>query len=271
MIIVAIVLVVVAAIYLFLLGGRTGNKKLAQLRPWRYAHRGLHGSGVPENSMEAFRLALEAGYGIELDVHLLADGNLGVMHDSALTRTTGESGKMEELTTARLSQIHLEGTEQTIPEFREVLELFAGKAPMIIELKTDGGNYAQITETLCRMLEGYPGLYCVESFDPRCIRWLRKNRPDIVRGQLSENFLRSDGANVNFALRFAMTFLLSNGLTRPDFVAYRFAHRNHVSVWLCRKLFRVQGVSWTIRTQEEFDIALREGWIPIFEGFRPEL
>ncbi len=270
MMIALIVLAVVASIYLFLLGGRTGKKELEQLRKWRYAHRGFHGNGVPENSMEAFRLALEAGYGIELDVHLLADGNLGVMHDSALLRTTGEPGKIEALTTDRLSRIRLEGTEQTIPEFRQVLELFAGKAPMIIELKTDGGNYARLTETLCRMLEGYSGPYCVESFDPRCIRWLRKNRPDIVRGQLSENFLRSDGSGVNWPLRFAMTFLLSNGLTRPDFVAYRFAHRNHVSVWLCRKLFRVQGVSWTIRTPEEFDTACREGWIPIFEGFRPK-
>ena len=75
---------------------------LQKLLCWNYAHRGLHGDGVPENSLEAFRLAKEAGYGVELDIHLLKDGNLAVFHDSKLERITGQAGVIEELTTENL-------------------------------------------------------------------------------------------------------------------------------------------------------------------------
>jgi len=119
------------------------------------------------------------------------------------------------------------------------------------------------------MLEGYKGAFCIESFDPRCIAWLRKNRPDIIRGQLSENFFR-DRTDLSDTLKFLLTHNLANFLSRPDFIAYKFADRNSTpSNWLCRKLWRVQGVSWTLRSKEDHDIALKEGWLSIFEGFRP--
>ena len=110
--------------YLFMVRGRKGHPGLENLRGWNYAHRGLHNENRPENSMAAFRAALEHGYGIELDVHLLKDGNLAVIHDSDLKRTTGAEGKIEDLTTQQLSLYHLEGTDQTIPTFREVLDLY---------------------------------------------------------------------------------------------------------------------------------------------------
>ena len=147
-----------ALAYVLALGGRTGHPGLAWLRGWSYAHRGLHGEGCPENSMAAFQAALAHGYGIELDVHLLKDGNLAVMHDSSLLRTTGREGRMEELTTEALTDYHLGGTEETIPEFRQVLELYAGKAPLIVELKPADGNHAQLAEAACRMLDGYRGV-----------------------------------------------------------------------------------------------------------------
>ncbi len=269
MIAAGIVLGILAIGYLFLIAGRRGHKGLAELRKWDYAHRGLHGNGVPENSMAAFRKALEAGYGIELDLHLLADGNLAVMHDSALKRTTGAEGKIEALTTEQLGNYRLQGTGETIPQFQQVLDLFDGKAPMIIELKSSGDNYAALAKTACKMLETYSGDYCIESFDPRCIRWLRENRPELIRGQLSQNFLRKEKYAVPFSLRFAMTTLISNFWTRPDFAAFRFDDRENLSLWLCKNLFRVQCVGWTIRSQEAYDRAKKLGWIPIFEGFRP--
>ena len=188
--IILIILLILAALYILALRGRKGHPGWDRLLGWKYAHRGLHDAERPENSMAAFRAALDAGYGIELDLHLLADGNLAVMHDSSLKRTAGAEVNMEELTTEQLKNYRLCGTEETIPEFRQVLDLFAGKAPMVVELKAVGNNAAALCETACKMLEGYDGPYCIESFDPRCVHWLKKHRPDIIRGQLAENFYK---------------------------------------------------------------------------------
>ena len=263
-----LILLLLFALYLGCVGGRVGHPGLKQLRGWSYAHRGLHGEGRPENSMAAFRAALEGGFGIELDIHLLKDGNLAVIHDSSLKRTTGQEGRIEDLTTEDLKAYHLEGTEETIPTFRELLDLYNGKAPLIVELKPVDGNHAALSEAACAMLDTYPGVYCMESFDPRCVSWLKKNRPDIIRGQLSENFVKSD-PKMPLPLRFVLTHFLLNFFNQPDFLAYKFADRKNLSVFLCRRVNQVQGVTWTLRTKADYDTAVKEGWIPIFENFIP--
>ena len=265
---VLIVLTVFAGLLLFLLAGRRNHPDLAALRGWSYAHRGLFGRGIPENSMAAFRKALEHGYGIELDVHLMKDGNLAVIHDSSLKRTANADVRIEDLTAGDLEAYRLGGTEERIPLFSEVLEVFQGKTPLIVELKSVNNNYATLCEKACNLLDSYKGPYCIESFDPRCIRWLRKHRPDLIRGQLAENWLKTK-TSVPWALCAAVTLLLSNAYNRPDFIAYKFEDRKLFSVALCRKLWGVQGVSWTLRTKQDYDTAVQEGWIPIFEGFIP--
>lgn len=264
-----IILLVLAALYVLALRCRKGHPLMPQLRKWSYAHRGLHGKGVPENSMAAFRLALEKGYGIELDIHLTADGQLAVIHDSSLKRTAGADVHIEDLTAADLPDYRLEGTEEHIPLFQDVLELFDGKAPLIVELKAERGNHAALTEAACKMLESYRGLYCVESFDPRCIQWLKNNRPDIVRGQLAEDFFGEKKSGLSFGMKLLLTNLLLNFLTVPDFVAYKFADRNGLAPTLCRKVWGAQGVSWTLRSKQDHDTAVKEGQIPIFEHFEP--
>ena len=263
------ILLALFLLYLLALRCRRGHAMLAKLQGWGYAHRGLHGNGVPENSMEAFRLALEGGYGIELDVHLMKDSNLAVIHDASLKRTANADVKIEDLTLADLPQYRLEGTDETIPLFKDVLALYEGKAPMIVELKAERGNHAALAKAVCDMLDGYKGDFCLESFDPRVIHWLRKNRPDLCRGQLAENFFRSPTSKLPPYLKFVLTHQLENFLVVPDFVAFKFADRKLLGIWLVKKLWRVQGVSWTIKTQEDYDTALKEGWLPIFEGFRP--
>lgn len=236
---------------------------------WGYAHRGLHGDGVPENSMEAFRRAREAGYGIELDVHLLSDGNLAVIHDSLLMRTTGAAGRVEDLTITELDKYFLEDTMQTIPAFSEVLRTVDGRVPLIVELKTVDNNYAVLCEAVCQLLDGYNGLYCLESFDPRCIYWLKKNRPDLIRGQLSQDFLKKKTVTNPWIIRFAVTFQVLNFLTKPHFVAYKFKDRKHISNWLVERLWKVKSVSWTLKNKADYDTAVAEGRLPIFEGFKP--
>ena len=257
-----------AALLILAVRGRRNHPGLAELRGWKYAHRGLHGDGRPENSMAAFRAALEAGYGVELDVHLMKDGDLAVIHDASLRRTAGKDVKIEELTAEDLKTCFLEGTQETIPLFSQVLELFAGKAPLIIELKAENNNYAALAEKACAMMEGYEGPWCMESFDPRCVRWLRVHRPAVIRGQLAENFVKRT-VKVPFVLRFAVTHQLLNFLLLPDFVAYRFEDRKTLSNILVRSIWGVQGVTWTLRSQQDLDAAVAEGWLPIFEGSRP--
>lgn len=259
--------VALGGLYVLSIQGRTGHPGLAALQGWKYAHRGLHDAERPENSMAAFRAALENGYGIELDIHLIKDGTLAVMHDTALERTTGADGNITDLTAEELANYHLNGTEETIPTFRQVLDLFAGKAPLIIELKSDD-NAEALVDAAAKTMEGYEGPYCMESFDPRCVHILKKKYPHIIRGQLTEDFFAT-GSKLPAPLKWVMKHQTLNFLTQPDFVAYKFSDRKTLSNTLVRKFWGVQGVTWTLKTQEDFDSAVAEGWLPIFENFKP--
>ena len=258
----------VAALYALTTRCRKGHPGLSALRGWRYAHRGLHGNGAPENSLEAFRRAVEGGYGMELDIHLLKDGSLAVLHDHSLQRTAGADVNIEDLTAEALNNYRLEGTDEPIPLFSQVLDLVDGRTPLIVELKSTTGNYAALCEAATRLLDGYQGVYCIESFDPRCIGWLKRNRPELVRGQLAENFFRT-GGSMSPLLKALMSWQLTHFLTLPDFVAFKYRDRKNLGTWLSRHLWGAQGVSWTIKTQQELDTAEAEGWIPIFEDFTP--
>ncbi len=263
-----IAILALALFYLFALHGRMGHSRMRRLREFSYAHRGLHNEAIPENSMAAFRAARDAGYGIELDVHLLKDGNLAVIHDHSLQRTANADVTIEALTAAQLEYYHL-GNHETIPLFSEVLAMISGQTPLIIELKSTEENFAALTDAAVAAMADYPGVWCMESFDPRCVRHLKKHYPQVIRGQLSENFPRNPKVSAPLALKWVMALLLPNFLTSPDFVAYKFADRKHLSLRICRKLWRIPIVTWTIQSQEEFEAATAEGYIPIFEQFCP--
>ena len=260
--------IVLGSAYILSTQGRTGHPGLEALRGWHYAHRGLHDDTRPENSMSAFRAALEHGYGIELDIHLLKDGTLAVMHDGSLKRTAGVDVNIADLTAEELAQYQLLGSGEPIPLFREVLDLFAGKAPLIIELKVDGSNHSALVKAAAEIMESYEGPYCMESFDPRCVYALKKNYPQIIRGQLSQNYFEYKN-NLHPALKWVMTNQAANFLTMPDFTAYKYQDRKTFSDTLVRKFWGVQGVSWTLKTPEEYKTAVKEGWIPIVENFKP--
>ena len=270
-IITLIILIVLSLLWILALRCRKNHPAWDTLRKFRYAHRGLHNSaeGIPENSMAAFRLAAEQGYGIELDIHLTRDGRLAVIHDNSLLRTAGVDVKAKDLTTEELGQYRLEGTEEKIPFLEEVLPLFEGKAPVIVELKVEG-NSAPLAEAACKVLDGFNVDYCIESFHPQPIMWLKKHRPEICRGQLSQNFFRSEeGTGLGKAADFAMTNLLTSFLTVPDFIAYNHQHRNNLSLSMSKIFWQAQEVSWTIRTPEDMVRCEDKGSLSIFEHFNP--
>lgn len=270
---IVIVLIIIIAVELWFLALQCRPRHPAWpiLRSFRYAHRGFHDKPqIPENSMAAFRRAIDHFYGAELDVHLMADGKLAVIHDSSLLRTAGADVAIEDLAADDLKNYRLEGTEETIPLFSEVLELFEGRTPLIVELKPARGNHDALAAAVMAMLDQYRVTYCVESFDPRCLRWLKKNRPEVVRGQLSEQFLRrGDGEGQGRLTLWALGNLLMNFLSRPDFIAFRFSDRDCLAVKLCRRLYRVQEINWTITAREEMRDAENAGNLVIFEQFDP--
>lgn len=268
---IVLAIVIVVELWFLAIQCRRGHPFLETLRTFRYAHRGLHDKPtIPENSMAAFRRALQNCYGVELDVHLMADGNLAVIHDSSLLRTAGVDVDIEDLTVEDLKKYRLEGTEERIPLLGEVLSLFEGRAPLIVELKAARGNHDALTAAAVAELDKYRVAYCIESFDPRCLMWLKKNRDEIVRGQLSEKFLRhGDGGGQSKFVLWLLGNLLTNFMTRPDFIAYRFSDRKCLAVKLCRKLYRVQEFSWTITSRREMQEAEGAGCVVIFEQFDP--
>lgn len=260
--------VTLGGLYVLSTQGRTGHPGMNSLKGWNYAHRGLHDENLPENSMGAFRAALEHGYGIELDIHLMKDGQLAVIHDCSLKRTAGADVNITDLTAADLENYRLGNTEEKIPLFSEVLELFAGKAPLIIELKSDN-NPRELVAAAVKIMETYEGPYCIESFDPRCIYELRKQAPHIIRGQLTMNYFKEEYSTLPKAVKWILTQHAENFVTMPDFVACRYSDRNLMGSRIARKFWGVQGVAWTLRSKEEFDTAVSEGWLPIFENFIP--
>ena len=266
-----ILYLVVAIVIVYILSTFCGkpSKSFGEFCGWAYAHRGLHGDKAPENSLEAFRRALEAGYGMELDVHLLKDGKLAVLHDSSLVRMTGKEGRVEDLCSDSLSQYSLLDTKETIPLLTDVLDLLNGDVPLIVELKAQTDNYKQLCAKICEVLDQYNGSYCIESFDPRCIYWFRKNRPEVIRGQLTENYFATPGSKLPFVLKLPLVMQMFNFLTQPDFVAYRFSDRKNFSDFLVRKLWHIPSVTWTITSIDDYNTAVSEGRIPIFENFLP--
>ena len=142
------VLILSFTFYIFALKGRTGFADWEPFNKVSFAHRGLHNEKLPENSLGAFKEAKFRGYGVEFDVHLLSDGTLAVFHDSDLLRMTGKEGKIEDLTANDLKAYRLNGTEEKIPSFDEVLEVFDNNEPLIIELKAVGNNVAALCKAV---------------------------------------------------------------------------------------------------------------------------
>lgn len=261
---------IVTGFYLFASAPGIHKKtKWQHLTGWDYAHRGLYDNehGIPENSMAAFRRAVDKGYGIELDVHLTADNQLVVFHDDTLTRMCGMNKKISSFLYSDLMQLRLIGTEEGIPLFKDVLELIDGKVPLIIELKVDGSNQNLLCPLVWQLLSRYKGDYCIESFHPFVLQWFKRHEPQVVRGQLSCNFFK-ENPHCDIVL-FLMSNLMTNFFTHPDFIAYKYLDLDNPAVIYNRKLFHIMTVVWTIPGKPTYDRFKNKVDVMIFEGFEP--
>ena len=256
-------------LYLFLMRTRRAHEKIAAYRGVNFAHRGLHGEGAAENSLTAFRRAVDEGFGVELDVRLTADGELVVFHDSTLKRMVGVDKKVNSLTLAELREYRLADTDDTVPTLREVFDLVDGKIPLLIEIKENTGEY-DVTEKLLCELEGYAGPYIVESFNPAALGRFRKKRKDVPLGILSEHFC-SQKKNKGKPLYFALQNMLLNVLSVPDFVAYKHSDAHMLAFKLTRSLFGTVSAAWTVRSEKEEQEAKKNGFdCIIFEKYIPK-
>ena len=216
--------------------------RVAFLKAQPYAHRGLHGGRVIENSRAAFRAAIALGHGIETDVQAARDGEAMVFHDSTLERLTDATGQVATRSATELGQVRLRGGSEAIPQLPEILALIGGRVPVLIEVKATGHRVGQLCLSVRRALEGYRGDAAVMSFNPLVCGWFRETAPRIVRGLVvSEEAKR--GARGAFE-RWASMFK-----AKPDFLAYdvRDLPSSFASAARARGL---PVLTWTVRSAE---------------------
>ncbi len=232
-----------------------------------FAHRGFHNIGLkrPENSLGAFKTAIELGYGIEIDIQLTKDQKVVVFHDFDLKRVCGVDQMVCELTYEELQKLYLFDSNEKIPLFSDLLELVDGKVPLLIELKCKNGK-DRIAPEADKILAGYKGTYYIQSFHPLALRWYKKNRPNVIRGQLAECYegQKELGKSVAF---FLQQHLIFNVLCRPDFISYNWKHGKEWSLNICKYIYKSPLAAWTIRSKEEYEKARHKFDVKIFEKF----
>lgn len=262
-IVLAAIAVVIAVLYILMTRGEPVKSWLTE---YRYAHRGLHGGSVPENSMPAYELAAGKGYGIELDVHLSKDGLPVVFHDDNLKRMTGVDRPISDLGSGELADLSLAGTSEGIPLFSDVLKLVAGRVPILVEFKNTG-RAGELEEKTYELLKNYNGRYAIQSFSPFSVKWFRQNAPGVLRGQLSSRFDDMQDPLPAYQV-FGLKNLLVNILARPNFISYDIDSLPKGVVSRLRKK-GIAVLGWTVRSEEQREKAARYCDTVIFENIRP--
>jgi glycerophosphoryl diester phosphodiesterase len=233
--------------------------RVGWLRATQFAHRGLHGANLPENSPAAFAAAIARGLGIECDVQKSSDGQAMVFHDWELDRLTGETGPLADRSAQQLGRITLSGGTDTIPTLRQVLDQVGGKVPLLIEVKSRTDRpVAALCLAVRRVLEGYRGPHAVMSFDPRVGRWFRRHSPMTVRGLIVTE--EDDKALIGRVRRHVWLWF-----AQPDFLAYDV--RDLPSRFAASQ--RARGIlltTWTVRSPELLERARMYADAPIAEG-----
>lgn len=235
-----------------------------------FAHRGLHDENVCENSMQAFRMAVQAGYGIELDVHLTKDGQLCVFHDDTLKRLCGREEAVREMTMDELQKILLPDG-QMIPSFEEVLELIQGQVPLIVEIKSPEIGNCAVSERLWQCLKDYRGDYLVQSFDPFQLRWFKKHAPRVIRGQLAQKGRFKGPFRLRHIPGLMAGNLLINRISAPDYIAYRQEDTKKCCYRMMRRVYRPGLAVWTVRSETEEKKMQGLCDAIIFENFHPQI
>jgi len=236
------------------------------------AHRGLHDAakGIAENSASSVRAAIGGGLAIEVDLQCAADHMPIVFHDATLDRLTVEKGPVAALSAEALAQIPLRNSPDRILSFPALLALVNGYVPLILEIKSTWTREGVFERNIAKLLETYSGPVAVMSFDPYCVAAFRDVAPQLPRGLVAERFDdRKHWAQLSPWQRFRMRHLLTAAVARPNFIAYDIRALPAVAPLLARFLFGLPLLTWTVRTKEERERAVRYADAMIFEGIAP--
>ena len=223
------------------------------------AHRGLWNSEFGENTLSAYKNAVDNNYPIEMDVQMTKDGVLCCFHDDNLKRVTGTDALINDLTYNEIKHLKISGTNDGIPTFKEFLALVNGKVPLVIEIKQQKVKRDNIAEKVVEELAGYEGEFVVQSFDPFIVRDVRKANPNIIRGQLGG---LTERGSLSYPTYLTVKYLLLNFISKPDFVNYMLQAMPVKT--------SLPTILWTIRTKDDEKKAKKFNKNYIFEGFIPE-
>lgn len=272
-IVIVSLIVIFAVLYVFLTLPRVFDSANMALLKIDYAHRGLHGNGIPENSLAAYSNAIDNGYGIEIDVQLSSDGEIFVFHDHSAARMCGIEKKLSEMTAEEIKTLRLADTDEHIPTLAEVLTLVDARVPLLIEVK----YYAETTKLctlLAEALDSYDGSFAVQSFDPRVLRYFKKYRPRFARGQLvAKATKRSERKGTdaqNPFVSFLLNHLLLNVLSRPDFISIQKNHTRELGFIIATEVFKAKAFIWTVKNDKQYEFFKKQGYFSIFENIRPD-
>lgn len=223
-------------------------KDLKFLKETIIAHRGVHNEkDIIENSLEAFKEAVNKNYIIELDVHFLKDGEVVVFHDDNIERMTGINKNLKDCTYDEIRNTKLLNKNTYIPKFSDVLKLVDGKVPILIELKNDN-KVGLLESSLMQILKKYNGKYAVQSFNPLSIMWFKNNYPNIIRGQLVCKFKNKKMDTIK---KFILKTMFFNIITNPDFISHSVDDLSYKEVNKIKKNKFILG--WTVRNKERYD------------------
>ncbi|MDB5445752.1 MAG: glycerophosphoryl diester phosphodiesterase [Phenylobacterium sp.] len=231
------------------------------------AHRGLWSAdGAPENSLAAFQAACAAGYGIELDVRLSADGEAMVFHDESLERMTGATGRLADRTAGDLAELRLAGTDERIPTLLETLALVGRRALVQVELKTPAGRVGPLEQRVHEIIMDHAGPVAVIGFNPYSHAWFADRFPGVLRGLDSYSY--RDAAHLGSEQRRSYARLEHVAIARPHFLALGL----DILPGEAAARYRAQGmpvVAWTVREPAQWEAVRADCDNLIFEGFRP--
>ncbi len=236
------------------------------------AHRGLHDASacVIENTATAFTAAIEAGFGIECDIQVSADGEAMVHHDDALGRLTEGSGPLAALSAAAIQAVRFKATADHILTLNELCDLVAARVPLLIEIKSRFDGDVRLVARAADLLARYRGPAALMSFDPAPIAWLHDNAPSLARGIVAErHYDHAEWAGLSRAQKRQLAHMSHARRTRPHFIAYAVRDLPAPGPWIARNLFGLPLLTWTVRTENDRERAARYADQMIFEGFRP--
>ncbi len=238
------------------------------------AHRGLHDAkaGRIENTLSAFDAAATAGFPMEMDVHLSADGVVYVFHDDSLDRLTTGAGPVAGRTMAELRAVPMIGTEDRLPTLREVLDLVGGRTGLVVEIKSSfAERQRDLVEATARELATYGGPVVVESFDPRQIQDLAEIAPDLPRGIVADDAASAEDYNhYRVVGREELATLSHRSWSKFQFVSYWVKLIGNDVSRRVRDEWALPMTAWTIRTPGERRAAVDFGAQLVFEGFDPD-